>query len=176
MDPKYLEILLSSAGAALGAAVTVWWFFVRRELEPASELTIDVYFAGKQAQQVLIEVIATLTNKSMVRQHYRDFQVSLRYLLPGDAVTDGSEKIGYQLQFPNSIDSRISSKRFFANAVYINPKLAFRHSYITSVPENATFLWVNCKLLFRTRNHWYSVKSTEHMKNAQRLFCIPRDI
>jgi hypothetical protein len=113
MDPKYLEILLSSAGAALVAAATVWWFFVRRELEPASELTIDVYFAGKQAQQVLVEVIATLTNKSMVRQGYRDFQVSVRYLLPGDAVIDGSEKIGYQLHFPNSIDSRIDSDSFF---------------------------------------------------------------
>ena len=176
MDSKYFEILVTSVGSALAAGATVWWFLVRRELEPSGELAIDVNFAGRQDSQILVEVIATLSNKSSVRQSYKNFRVNLRYLRQTDSVTDGSSKIGHQLDFPNTIDTRVDSKRFFAYAVYINPRLTYRHSYITFVPDDASFIWVHCGMLFRTRDKWYSLKTTEHVKNGQRLFRVPDEL
>jgi hypothetical protein len=44
---------------------------------------------------------------------------------------------------------------------------------VTSVPEDATFVLVQCRMLFKTRRHWYSLRSVEDLKNSQRLFAVP---
>ena len=180
MPTDTLQFMATAGGSALAAGAAVWWFLFRRELEPASEMTLDVDFAGRQDGQILMEVIATLANKSAVRQTYRDFLVRVRYLLPTDEVADGPKELQYQVIFPHSIDARIQAanesqriSRRFGYAIYINPRLTYRHSYITSIPEDATFIWVHCRLLFRTRERWYSMKATEHIKNQQRLFRVP---
>ena len=170
-----LEVLLAAMGLIASGAWASWLLLVRREVEPSTELSIEVSFAGIQDHQWLIEVAAILSNRGLVRQFYRDFQLSVRYLLPADEIHDSDvERLKHQIHFPHSIDTRIGTKRLYPNAVYINPKLTFRHSYITSVPQEATFVWVSCKFMFRTREHWFSLRTTEHLKNAQRLFRVPR--
>jgi hypothetical protein len=88
MDAKYLEILVTIVGSALAAGATVWWFLVRRELEPSGELAIDVNFAGRQDSQILVEVIATLSNKSSVRQSYKQELSSQFALLASNRFSD----------------------------------------------------------------------------------------
>ena len=92
MPTDTLQFMATAGGSALAAGAAVWWFLFRRELEPASEMTLDVDFAGRQDGQILMEVIATLANKSAVRQTYRDFLVKVRYLLPSDKVADGPKE------------------------------------------------------------------------------------
>jgi hypothetical protein len=90
-----------------------------------------------------------LANKSQVRLRYEEFQITARYLLPEDKVEDGDHRIHHQLQFPRNIDQRIGGeKRYFSNAEYINPKQLFRHRYVTFIPGEATFLWVQTKFFF----------------------------
>jgi hypothetical protein len=173
MSHDWADNILTAIGASLVASVTTWWFLYRRVLEPSSELELGASLVGRQADQLLLEVTALLTNKSSVRQRYRDFQVSVRYLLPTNEIADGPENLGYQLHVPNSIDQRIGKKRFVGYAEYIDAGITFRHSYITFVPADATYLWVHAKLEFRTRMHWYSTSFVWHKKSAQRLVAVP---
>ena len=180
MAVETIQLIATAAGSAILAATGVWWFLVRRELDPGSEMTIDLNFSGRQDNQVLLEVVATLTNKGSVQQRYYNFRANVRYLRAADRVIDGPRALDYQLLFPNSIDSRIHTVepegrkvRLFGHSVYINPKLCYRHSYVTSVPGDATFILVHCGLLFEAREKWYSIKRTSHVKNQQRLFRVP---
>lgn len=182
MAADIAQFIATATGSAMLAAAAVWWFLVRRELDPGSEMTIDLNFAGRQDNQVLVEVIATLTNKGSVQQRYHNFRANVRYLRASDNIVDGPQSINYQVLFPNSIDSRIETVepigrkvRSFAHSVYINPKLCYRHSYITAVPGDTTFVLVHCGLEFPTREKWYSIKLKLDVKNQQRLFRVPAD-
>jgi hypothetical protein len=155
-----------------GIVAAVWvaaQFFIRREIVPGADLELDVAFAGRQDGQLLIEISATLANRGVVRHRYSDFRVVARYILPDDAIADGDERLHYQVHFPHTIDSRIGRvHRTFANASYIDPRLTFRHRYVTFVPVTATFVLVQCSL--RYSSPW---KKTSEVKNVQRLFCVP---
>lgn len=156
-----------------GKAATIWLFLLRREAEPGAELDLDVEFVGKQNGKWLIEVVAKLTNRPGVRHWYRQFRVVVRYLLPEDDISDGEKKLNYQLYCQRSIDDRVNDSRYFSNASYIDPHLTFRHSYITFVPAEATFVWVQLKLVFPRRDGWHPWRKVEELKNAQRLFKVP---
>lgn len=141
-------------------------FIYQRANEPATDIDVDLRFVGIQDDKWVIEITSLLRNQSLVRHEYKDFQVSIRYLTPEDKVEDGDGKILYQLDFPRSVDDRINGeKRFFGNVQYINPKQEFKHRYITYIPLNATFVWVQCKFLFKLRN--------EVKMNSQRIFRVP---
>jgi hypothetical protein len=85
-----------------------------------------------------------------------------------DPIVDGGSELAHQIVVPHTIDSRIGgTKRFFANAEYIDPRLTFRHSYVTFVPAEATFLLVQCSLEFPT------LFRKPARKNIQRLVRVP---
>lgn len=136
--------------------------------ESGAELQLDVFVVGAQDGQRLIEVVATLANRSSVRRPYRDFRVIVRYLLPTDPIRDADASLQHQLEFPHSIDSRINGgERTFANAESIDPGVTSRHSYITFVPAEATFLMVRCSVEFPLTSQGKAAK-----RSIQRLVRI----
>ena len=151
----------------VGAVWVYRKYIAQREREPATDIDIDVRFVGIQDGKWIIEITSVLENKSLVRHSYENFRVSVRYLLPEDEVLDGPDRIKYQLTFPSTIDARIDGKkRFFANVNYINPRQKFNHRYITYVPSNATFVWVQCQFFF-------SIKPGTMKVDSQRIFRVP---
>jgi hypothetical protein len=159
--------LVQSIGLVLAAGWAYWKFVLQREAEPATDIDVDLAFIGTQMQQWIVQVTATLANKSQVRLEYKDFQVTLRYLLTDESVEDGDEKVGYQLKCNHTIDERIAkNKRFFANSLFINPKQEFRHRYVTFLPDKASFVWVQCKYFYDLDGHTYKT-------NTQRIFHVP---
>ncbi len=180
---KFIQLIsvLQYLALIVSAAWIYRLYLIRREGEPGGELEINVDFVGKQNAKWLIEVSAILTNKSFVRHKYENFQVVVRFLKPEDIIEDripdhNKKPTNYQINCPRTIDERIDGKkRYFSNAEYINPRLSFRHSYITFVPEEATFIWVQCKLQFYTKPHWLAWKNNKEKKNAQKLFKVPRE-
>jgi hypothetical protein len=162
-----LESFVKVAAIIIGGGWAYWKFVRQRANEPATDIDIDVRFVGKQDGQLIIEITVTLENKSQVRLKYEDFQVTARYLLRGDKVEDGGHRIRHQLKFPRTIDERIGGeKRFFSNVEYINPKQVFRHRYITSIPAEATFLWVQTKFFFDLK--------VQEKCDSQRIFMVPQ--
>jgi hypothetical protein len=168
-EKSLLELLPSYVQAAALVTGGIWAylrFFAQRENEPATDLDIDLIFVGIQDEKWIVEVTVFLKNQSLVQLTYDHFRISLRYLERGDKVQDGGERINYQLWFEKSIDERLppdTEGRYFSNTAYINPKQEFKHRYITSVPMNATFVWVQCKFDLPNK-----VKV-----NSQRIFRVP---
>ena len=163
-----VESFVKIAAIVFGGAWAYWKFIVQRANEPASDMDIDVRFVGKQDGKWLVEITVLLENKSQVRLKYEDFQITARYLLPGDKVEDGGHRIHHQLHFPRTIDERIGGeKRYFSNAEYINPKQVFRHRYVTALPDKATFLWVQTKFFF-------DLKGREKC-DSQKIFRVPEN-
>jgi hypothetical protein len=171
---------------AMVAAMWVFWqFLIRRASEPGAELDVDLTFVGQQDEKWLIEVVAILKNQSQVRHWYHDFRLVVRYLLPQDAIVDAdpntnpkvSRKLNYQLYCTRTIDERIGgAQRHFADVDYIDPNLTFRHSYVTFVPADATFVWVQCSLQFPGKRHWYELRRVIAKKSVQRIFGTPRHV
>ena len=176
-DPSIASLLPSYIQAVAIIATGAWAyrkFIYQRANEPATDIDIDLKFVGIQSGRWIIEITSFLKNQSLVRHRYRDFQVSVRYLLPKDPVKGGRDDIQYQLYFPNSIDDEIApKKRYFANVDYLNPRQEFRHRYITAVPADATFVWVRCKFFFRLRGAEKEGTKGGIKVNSQRIFRVP---
>jgi hypothetical protein len=118
--------------------------------------------------------VAKLTNKGGVRQWYRNFRIVVRYALPGDDVVDGPKKVNHQLLCTRTIDERIDGEtRYFANSSYIDPHLCFQHRYVTFVPINAVFVWLQARMEFPRHDLWRPWKKTYQIKNSQRIFKVP---
>jgi hypothetical protein len=170
MSGESIVSLLPSYIQAVALIVAGGWayrkFIYQRANEPATDIDIDLRFVGIQDDKWIIEITSILKNQSLVQHEYKDFQVTVRYLLPEDIVEDGDVDILFQLKCPRTIDKRIDGKkRLFGNVDYINPRQEFKHRYITYVPRNTTFVWVQCKFLFILRK---KVKM-----NSQRIFRVP---
>jgi hypothetical protein len=156
------------AAILIGGSWTYWKFVIQRSSEPATDIDTNVTFVGKQDAKWIIQITVTLENKSEVRLEYKDFQIVARYFLPDDKITDSTHpKVMYQLDAPRTIDERIGSKRFFSNVEYINPKQVFRQRYITYLPGDATFVWIQTKFFF-------TLKKLQ-MVNSQKIFRVPNE-
>jgi hypothetical protein len=65
-------------------------------------------------------------------------------------------------------DQRLGGeKRFFSNVEYINPKQEFRHRYVTFIPAEATFVWVQTKFFFQLDGR--------EKCDSQRIFRVPKE-
>ena len=168
-DKSMLELLpsyIQALAIMIAGGWAYWRFIYQRANEPATDIDIDLTFVGIQDGKWVIEVTSFLKNQSLVRLEYHDFQVSIRYLLPEDKVEDGNDRIFYQLNCPRSIDERMKgAKRLFGNVEYINPRQEFKHRYVTHIPINATFVWVQCKF-------WFKLRKAQKV-NSQRIFRVP---
>jgi hypothetical protein len=177
--PDYIQAFALVAAGAW----TYWTFFRQRGNEPATDIDVDAIFVGVHGEEIVLEVIATLDNKSLVRHRYQDFRVNVRYLLPGDELVDGGDDVFHQLLFPNTIDERISKRRYFANSEYINPRQSFKHRYETFVPGNATFVRVHCRFSLGTGRGKEYRQRLLHRRvaqavtvDSQRVLAVPAEL
>jgi hypothetical protein len=164
-----IESFTKTAAIILGAIWAYWKFVRQRTHEPASDMDIEVEFVGLQDDKWIIEVTAVLKNIGQVQLRYQHFFVKVRYLTGEDRIEDSPiDKLKFQLHCPRSINERVGGKdRAFDNASWIDPKQEFKHRYVTFIPAEATFLWVQTSFI---RLHGRKEKS-----NSQRIFLVPRE-
>ncbi|WP_138733375.1 hypothetical protein [Modestobacter excelsi] len=173
--PAYIGVAL----LLIGGAWAYFTFLHQRQGEPATDIDVDLEFIGTQAEQHIIQVTADLENRSLVRHRYQDFILTIRYLTREDGVVDGDAPLNYQLNCPRTIDSRIGGeKRYFANPSYINPRQRFRHRYVTYLPHDATFAWVQCRFTYDHTGLWSRWARAHHrdsvVTNSQRIRRVPQ--
>jgi len=140
-------------------------FIYRRENVARAEFTIDLDFVGKQSEYWLVEISAFVENKGFTRHQVKNFKINVRYLLNNDTVVDGREDLKFQVKIPHSINKRIEDKeRYLYRDTYIDPGLRYRNSYITFIPQNATFVLV-----------FGAFEYGKERFTAQRLFKVPQE-
>lgn len=151
----WLEIA-NSVVALIAIGVGGAWAYVklrkRREHFPRVEFTVDVDFAGKQQGAWLVSLNAFVENKGLVRYDMRSFNFDLRYLSQDDRLEDGGAEIDFQTFIPHLLKEGSWStegwlKERWHGPGFVDPGLATRYSYVTTVPGDAAFVLLHGYLL-----------------------------
>ncbi|NKN12293.1 hypothetical protein [Rhizobium laguerreae] len=152
-----LQSVVTSIAVIVGGFWAYQKFRYRREREPRAEFDLDVFFAGSQDGRVLIEVNAYVENKGSVRHPVSNLSITIRHLLDSDTIVDGTEKIKGQVVTPHGVTHMLWEE------TYIDPGIRHRNSFITSVPEEATFVLVLGSFSYGLEEF-----------RMQRLFTVPK--
>jgi hypothetical protein len=149
-----------SALAIIAAGAWAYWKFVlQMERQPRAEFDVNAEFIGVQDRKWLIEVSARIANKGKVRHLMKNATINIRYLTLADPVLESSQEGHFrQVAFPHSI-----GRRAIWQDSYIDPGLEFRNSYLTWVPEAATFVLLLCNFQYDKGENW----------PAQRVLKVP---
>jgi len=160
----FKDIAQGIAGVTTTLAIIVaglwayWKFFLEKEREPRAEFDLTAEFLGVQDGKWIIEVSAQIANRGKVRHLMKKPTMNVRYLTASDPVVESQDETHLrQVAFPHSIGRRTVWKES-----YIDPGLEFRNSYLTWVPEDATYVLLLCKFEYE-RGEW----------PAQRVLKVP---
>lgn len=125
---------------ALGIGGT--WAYVklvkRREHAPRIEFTVDIAFIGSQGGYWLVELLALVENKGLVRHLIREFAFDLRALRIDDPVREGSAEINGQTEIPHLVKRGAWIPKGW-ESTFIEPGLRTRYSYVAALPKTASF-------------------------------------
>lgn len=154
-----ISAVASASAIVIGGAWAYWKFGLHQERTPRAEFDLSAEFTGLQNGVWLIEISARLANKGKVRHQVTDATLNVRYLTVADRVTESTEsRHARQVVFPHSIGRR----NIWGTQSYLDPGLEVRNSYVTWVPEGATYVLLLCKF-----------KYGGEVWPAQRLIAVP---
>jgi hypothetical protein len=155
---QMISAILSPMAIVIAGLWAFWRFIIQKEREPRAEFDLTAEFLGLQNGKWVVEISAHLANRGKVRHMMKDATLNVRYLKATDPVVE-SQVDGHfgQVEFPHSI-----GRRKIWQDSFIDPGLAFRNSYLTWVPADATYILLLCKFEYE-RGKW----------PAQRVLKVP---
>ena len=154
-----ISAVLSTIAVIVAGLWAYWKFIWQKEKEPRAEFDVNAEFIGKQNGKWLLEVSAQLVNRGKVRHLMEDASINIRYLTASDEVAESANaELFRQISFPHSIGRRAIWRNSF-----IDPGLSFRISYVSWVPQEATYVLLLCKFKYEPKQEW----------PAQRLLKVP---
>src|SRR5882762_5229613 len=92
-DSEILTNVLTSIAILVGGGWTFWRFVLLRERFPKIEFNVDLNVVGVQDDKYIVEVIAVVENKGLVRQYLRELRFDLFYLPEESKVIEGKQDI-----------------------------------------------------------------------------------
>lgn len=183
---------LESLAKIIGLAVGAWWVYRRfirtRERHAKIEFETGLRLIGRQDDKLIIEAIATLHNKGLVRHTVSRFSGSVFILQAGDEVVHGDKKTNYQLRLkkhnpekppqepkkkgekPDPEKQRIEWAPDNWDGTFVDPGIRQQYTYLTQVPPDTTFISVHAKFYynkkdFHTAQRTFSVQQLEAANN-----------
>jgi hypothetical protein len=145
--PPSIQIFQAAVTLLAGAAAGVWAIIKarkRREHAPRLEFTVDVNFVGIHSDSWLVELVALVQNKGLVRHLIREFSFDLRVLHQDDPVRFGADKINYQTEIPHLLkDGSWVPKSW--QGTFIEPSLQTRYSCVAHLPISVRFVLLHGK-------------------------------
>ncbi|HWB23942.1 MAG TPA: hypothetical protein VG738_00615 [Chitinophagaceae bacterium] len=172
-----IESLVKSAGVIIGA-VWVYLKFIRtRENFPKIEFNVDLRVVGRQDEKIIIEVIANLENKGLVRHWINDFTCDVLILRKEAPVIHGDERINYQLLFEKYNPVKDEKNETHTEKIVWIPKdwydsfvdagIQQQYTYLTAVPCDTAFISIYSGFHYRgddfqTSQKTFSVAALEN--------------
>jgi hypothetical protein len=162
--------------AIIIGAIWVYFKFIRtRENHPKIEFNVDVKLLGRQDGKILIEVLAELENKGLVRHLIKKFSCNVLILKSTDSVVHGDEKINNQLLFEkyNPVNLQTDNKQERINLIikdwcesFIDSGIKQHYTYLTDIPDSTTFVSIYSQFYyknndFQTAQRTFSIKQLE---------------
>lgn len=164
-----IESIVKTIGVVIGA-VWIYLKFIRtRENHPKIQFEVDLRVLGKQDSKIIIEVIATIENKGLVRHYINDLSCDILTLKKGMPVVYGDERINYQVMLekynPTTDKGRIVwiPKDWYYS--FVDAGIKQSYTYLSAIPEDTMLVSIYAHFHFKNRK--------DDFQTAQRAFPIP---
>lgn len=161
------EIIKNILGgtAILGAAIwTVFRFGIFRERYAKIEFNLDCRYIGTTDDNILLELIAVIENKGLVRQNIKEWTFDLLLFMEKDEVDESEHKINYQIKFANK---KINKRPWVPSSWYstfIDAGTKQVYPYITSVPKGTSFITIYSRFIYPNTKDFHSSQRTFSLK------------
>lgn len=152
-----VESVLKSIGLVIGACWVYFRFIRTRENHPKIQFDIDLRLLGRQDEKIIIEVVAILENKGVVRHRVNNFTCDILVLRENKPVIPGDERINYQVLFEKANPAKTGS-RDTTRIVWIPEKwyesfvdagVKQRYTYLAAVSGDAAFIGVYSQFYYK---------------------------
>lgn len=143
----------------VGAFWTYRRFVRTREACPKIEFTVDATFVHKQGGLWVLEALAFIENKGLVRHSIKEFTFDLRYTLSSDTL---EAKAPFLVFIPHKACAGSWLPPDWGET-FIEPGLRTRYSCVVSVPEQASMVLIHGKFYYANRD-WHT---------ADKLIAVP---
>jgi hypothetical protein len=148
----------------VGAMWAYLRFMRQREGHGRMDLTADLTFIGRKGRDWVVEIVARVENKGLVRHWISEFIFRTRYLGDGDPTIHGGPEINGQLAFPQRGDNGSFFPKDWERS-FIEAGGCNVYRFVSIVPESARFVLVYERFSYQDR------KSDFH--TSQRVFAVP---
>jgi hypothetical protein len=131
---NFIEIL----AILIGGGWAFWRFILQREAHSKIQFNLDLRVLGIQKDKYIVEIIAIVENKGLVRHYINDFRFDLLYLSKEHKVIEGDRKINRQVQFIKLINKRywIPPDWYYS---FIDPGITQNYTYVTHLPIESRY-------------------------------------
>ncbi len=154
--------------AILGAATwTIFRFGIFRERYAKIEFNLDCRYIGSTGDSHLIELIAVVENKGLVRQNIRHWTFDLLLFKNDAEIDESSEKINFQVSFP---DKKINNRPWVPASWYgtfIDAGTKQVYPYLTSVPKDTDFVILYSRFIYPNTKDFHSSQKTFSLETLQ---------
>jgi hypothetical protein len=129
---------MTTLAILVGAGWATAKFVQRREAKAKIQFDVDLSVVGRADGKLIVELVAIVENKGLVRHAVSDFIFKLFYLPKGAQIRDGDKRIKHQIHFESVVKDRSWVKE---DTVYtfVDPGVVQRYRYVTHIPGDAAF-------------------------------------
>lgn len=160
---KDLAAGVSSFTPALAVTVGGVWALLRfirtREAHPKIEFNVDVNFVRLQGDFWIVEAVANIENKGLVRHRTPKFTFSIRYLTAADLV-EPDARFGVRLPHSAAKGSWLPDDW---DKSFVEPGVHTRYSAPARIPKEATTILIHGKFHYEN-DEWHT---------ADKLLAVP---
>lgn len=153
--------------AILGAATwTIFRFGIFRERYAKIEFNLECRYIGLTDDSIVLELIAVIENKGLVRQTIKEWTFDLLLFMNDDSVDESEQKINYQVKFPNKkIDKRpwVPTSWY---STFIDSGTKQVYPYLTSVPKDTAFITIYSRFIYPNTRDFHSSQKTFNLKTV----------
>lgn len=139
--------LQGPALSVIGAVVSVWWFYIQRQLASQIEFDVDARVIKVRAGTV-VEYVAVLKNKGRVRLKIPAVRLRVRALRKGDALEKhGANKLRFPLKLLDEPNMMSGHPDF--DFTFLEPGITQNYRLTAPVPNDAELLLVYGEFFYR---------------------------
>ena len=143
---KELSETIEAFSKCIALLIGGFWVYRKyiktRENCPKIQFDVDLNYLGQQDNKILIEIIARMENKGLVRHWINDLTFNIFILETNDKVEFGREKINYQLAFKKHYpDADRANSRIvvippnFGDS-FVDPGVCQQYTYLSAIPKD----------------------------------------
>ncbi|SHI93845.1 hypothetical protein SAMN02745146_1969 [Hymenobacter daecheongensis DSM 21074] len=152
--------------AILVAAIwTIFRFGIFRERFAKIEFNLDCRYIGQTEENHIIELIAVIENKGLVRQNIKEWTFDLLVFKKGDKIDETESSINYQVKF---FDKKISKRPWVPTIWYttfIDAGTKQVYTYLTSVPNETKFITIYSRFIYPNTDDFHSSQRTFELES-----------